>query len=379
MKKNNMKMISYALALSFVAQSSVVSAASAEPRTSLNESRRIAGVSNSLSADQQLAVSASLSQSEREMARLLIFNAIIQSQTGNITEISPEIRAKYDSVRVNVLSPITVAIAGGITYYLGAEAAERFQSVLEPITKLVRAMADVLREGLKVSSETSENLMRALKIDKAFDLSANAVEAMADALRPVIAASSGKGVLTLSAFTAAGGSLAVSSFAYMNDTDSALDVNAVRQILGYNKDVAAKIDTIVAELSNIYMINPNKHQVLTERLATEMIRVAVENRKNGNDDAQVDVIAILNEVHAISEDQAAVAKLLSVVGETRAELTLSQADKLVRNLSVIIEMQMVLDQAIANGQLSEQTQKEAAAILVQSQNLLKRVKANTTL
>jgi uncharacterized membrane protein len=99
-----------------------------------------------------------IASTDQEIARLIVFNAMVQSQIGEITKISDEVTKKYDSIQTTTLAPLTVVLGGGLAFYLGDRVARKFQSILEPLTIVVKVVASaaVAMEALVQSQTTTK-------------------------------------------------------------------------------------------------------------------------------------------------------------------------------------------------------------------------------
>lgn len=328
-----------------------------------------------LTADQQLMIEQQIATTDLEIARLIIFNSMIQAQIGEITQISDKVAKKYDKYQTSILAPVTLVLGIGATYGLGASAAEKLQSILEPINVMIKVVMTSIRKGITVSSEVTEQVLKALKIDKVLDVSSEYMDQVIKTLKTVSAAYSGKGSLTLSASSGAGSSLSLSAFVFFNDTNEALKQDVVKKLLGYNKEVDARVDKLVKNLSFVYAIPAEKSTQIKDALKNAMIAEAEKHEFITSDNAKIDVIAILLENGLVSPSQASAAAALDALIESKSSTTISvDPTKLITNIKVTLALMALLEEAQNSGKIADTAiSQEADRILGAAQRNLKRI------
>ncbi len=320
-------------------------------------------------------VAASLKPAEQEAVKLLLYSIILSQQTGGIVEVPRHVRDRYNSAGKALGFSIPGGVAAGGTYWAFKESIGEFKSVIEWVTLVVKAVGNASIYAAKQSGKASE----AIGLDRAIQSSLDGSEAAYRVvLKPLLTILSQKGVRYVVASGSGAASLGGSSYLIFTGPERAMTHSSARWLFGYNKPLAAQIDTKVNEMANIYELKPAEVVALKKALHGELIRVAVANKFREDVTYNVDLVGVMSANKLISQEQAAAANLLEeiVKASTSVQVSQDEGTRLGSSVAVILATQAILETMIEEGKLSTDSEMRARQLLGNSKRLVKRIGAN---
>lgn len=305
-----------------------------------------------------LAVKASENPARQEALKLLIFSTVLSAKTGNLIEVSPKTRETYNRIRLGVFAPIVMTPFAISVGFSARQSAKTFESVLAPITAVLRAVAELVAQ----SGEALWNILEALKIDKSLDWSGDVVKASYEALKPIIEVFISKGALISSGTVSGSAMLGASSFLVLNDAEVALTHKQVAQLLGYDSNLKNKVDLAVTEVGSAFNFDLTNRSLLRDELVNEIYKQAAEKGFDHNAEYTIDVIGLMKKNNLISQEQYMTTLLYQDLYKATALGTLETRPGLERlrdSVDHIAAVCAVLHELIENGKLNKKDRMEA--------------------
>jgi hypothetical protein len=316
---------------------------------------------------EEMKEKASLSLAQEEALNLLVYTTLMTSEVGAIAEIPESIKSKYNTAAKVFFSSPSI-IGGGVgVVWMGAESFEKLESVFAPITALFRVMANAVTASGELSSEVIEKLIPEWVFEsseKSFDAVASIVQAI---LKPLFT----KGVGYSLGFSSLGLGVSASSFVALNSTGEAMTYDQVRSLLGYDKDLQAKINETTSQLSDIFSLSPEKESKFKEDLMNAIIEEGINNDFDTSK-MNVDTFKVLK--YQLSPAERKVATTLGVLYKaTENKSSAAEAASLSDQVIKLLGMSAVLETMLETKELTRKQRAEISLRLVNTQDVIKQI------
>jgi len=324
----------------------------------------------------QLALQVSKEMMQTEAFKLLVYTSVLSSKVGDVVEVSPAIQGKYNTIRNLVFASLPMSVVGAATVFLAQRSAKEFESVLAPVTALIKFLMNGLVESAKQVWKVSE----ALRIDKVLEQSGQSLKWSIEALEPILKIFISKGFGISVATVSGSATLGASSFLIWNSrAEGALNYATARSLLGYDRDVKRNVDAAVTDLSEIFSLNAKDEAQFKDALFDEVVKQAIDQKFDRRAKFNVDAVSLLSKKNIISPEQAAAANALrelTTVAMTRRTDKASDQELLIHNIDTVTALCAVLEAMVESGKLSESEEKEVRQLLGNAKRNLKIVQLN---
>lgn len=327
----------------------------------------------------QLATEASQNIVQKEAARLLLFASLISVETGEIIEVSRDVRIKYHAAFASTVAPIPLTVSGGIIAYLTKKSFRDLNFVFASLNNLLSLLRQSVTKSVNTLSSILDNAAFRASFKTSVELSASLAVSIYNATRPFVKLVFNRGFGLASGTSTASSSLSGMSFMMFHDVEAALDYNTVRYLLGYNKKVSARLDKIISDLSSVYNLDTRNREILRDVLRDAMIEQAARNDFRDDAEYDVNVIGLMAEREIISTDLAAVThglQALFIKSTQYYPTNVTGLQALVKDLETIAMLGAVIEEYLNKGVLSEARAKEAQMMLGNLERTMNIVRRN---
>lgn len=298
---------------------------------------------------------AALNESSSLALNLLIATTLLEQESDKLGAADPAIMKRYENIRRSYLGAVPTSIAGGSAYYLGAESLKTVEFVIKPLTLLLRGIYNTS----KTASHKSYDLMKLLRItvviEKATKASIDASAYSVDhILRPILQALITRNTMLSSGSSSATSVFTGSMFFMMNDAKEALTFAQVRQILGQDDAVRARVDRAVEGLAPVFNLDAAKQSQLKIAIYDEVLKQAVENGfSEDTSKYNLDVVALMQKNGLVSTEIAqAVNKLRSLAATIDVSDEQTDAAQAVRdNVDMALALAAILQTKLNSGEI----------------------------
>ncbi|MEO0337380.1 MAG: hypothetical protein AAF202_13375, partial [Pseudomonadota bacterium] len=276
----------------------------------------------------------------------------------------------YNTTRSWFVGSIPLSLAGGLATYMAQSSLQEFESVLAPITALVKALGQVVTaslEALEVSSEKIGLDILLRYVGEGIDWSSQNI------LMPFIRLFANQAVLISSG---ASGMSAVGYTSYVlvtKDAQEVMSISKVNQLFGHDEEIRQSIDALVEDLARLVSIDPEKQAKLKNLIGDEVIRQAQENDYSTKEsDYDIDVVKIMTDNNIVDPGVALVLanaeKLYEISSQSPSAAAQSPVtmDLLVQNVDKVAALSVVLQKAIESGEIKNKDLEQDILALVGS-------------
>lgn len=286
--------------------------------------------------------------------QVLIAATILDSKGYEFVAVNDEIIKKYGTYKASFLGAVPTSIAGSAAIYTTGEFLKTVESVLAPITALLRGIYSVLQ----VSSTHLETVLTFLKVDKALELSVDSSKQTYTLLiEPVIKLLITKNTAISSASSAAVGTAGTSSFLLMNDAKEAMTTAQVRSLLGQDDLIKSRINQAADSTADIFNLSSQEKDVLKIAIYDNILEQAIKNKFSSDASLyKLDVLEILVSKNLISVATADAAKKLRGIANGDIVSEKSQEEVrtlLLQNLDATLALAAVIEQQLNSGKVTD--------------------------
>lgn len=352
------KAISFTLALGLV-NSVVLPAYAVTPAAAITkstETEKTAAMKANLTATQQMAI------------KLLVANTMVAKKIGRVAAIDESVQRNYGRIRGMFLGSVPASSVAGLAGYLGKESAKTFQSVFQPITELVKALANISYKSAKVGWEVFEFI----GLDIVSEKSGKSIEwVFSNIVKPVLEISITKGTAISSGSLTATAVAGTSSFLLFNPTaEDAMQMEAIRKILGYDKSLEKNVNLMVEQISGIFDLNASDKAKLQLAIINEaLVQVAKNNFSQDSNLYKIDIVEILKAQKIISVETAeAVNSLRSAYDRMTSSqrTTVSDVEVIKANLQSVLALHAMLATSVESDAIADEQMREEMSRLLGS-------------
>ena len=310
---------------------------------------------------------------QEKALKVLILNAVIGAESGTLLDVPTAVRDRWDTIRLSTVGFIQVAAAGIGTFYMGQASSKEFQSVLAPLTYLVKIISHLVT----VSANQLTFSLEKIGVDVLLRSSGESLETVIKSLTQVFASFITKGGIISSTTISASGFFASSTFAWFTNTNEVLTYENARSLLGYDKELQKRIDRLTFSLSQLLDFNGDQSATLKRIIENELIRVGIEKQFAQDADYQINLVPPMLEAGLINSKTAAAINGLNELYQiaTKNQIEGLEPGSLGESVNVLVALSAILESQLGQENLDRQMEKEIRQQLADVQKTLKLVQA----
>lgn len=297
--------------------------------------------------------SLALNESQRLALKYLLSALLVRNKAEDLVKINDEIAAKYQKMKISSLGGVPVSSVGLSTAYTGFEVLKKVDFIVKPLTVIARASAD----GIVYTSKQSAQVLDFLKFGVALEYSVKSSSRVYDAVvAPLLKLIIKNNLHTSSGFISAGGSFVGSVNFVLNDSQTIMTKGPIRNLLGMDREVSKRVGQVVANIAQIFELNPSQQEVLRLAIIDDVLKQAIAKSFSQREaDYSIDLISIMtakniltqNEIQAIQQIREASQKI-DLSGET-----MSQESLVEENVNIALEMAALIETQLKAGTIND--------------------------
>lgn len=313
---------------------------------------------------------ASVTLTQKEVLKLLVYTSLISNEVGPIVEVPKHIRKKYNTIAKSVPFSPSILVGGVGATYMGVNSLRKLTSVYDTVTEIFQLMAHFIEASADFSSETLENLIPKWMVDSSEKSYKNTVNFVKVALKPFFTAGVGYAV----GFISVAGLVSASSYIATTDADEAMTIDVIRSLLGYDQELQMNINKAVDQLSGIFSLSAEKEAAFKEAIFSKIIEEGM--RTDFNSQAMnINILEILSPF--ISESELKVVNGFTAIYEATNDVTSGpEAISLEDEVNKLLAISAVLETILETKNLTRNQRKEIALRLVNANHTIKQIKRN---
>jgi hypothetical protein len=218
---------------------------------------------------------AALTEAQRTTLRLLIATVLTEQKLGSLVEVDETVAKKYQIAKATYLGSVPTSGMGIAAASLGRTASAEVRFLIEPLTALARSSA----RGFAVSADKVEVFSRATGLEYVLKQTSTASSKFVESvIIPISRIFITKGTLISSGASGTSAIFAGSMTFIVNDSTEIMSWESARNLLGQDKVIRGRIDSLVSDLAAIFDLTPAEQDKLKLAIYDESMSQAVANK-----------------------------------------------------------------------------------------------------